>query len=324
MTKKGIVSLFIALPLLAVYQAAWPIVEDFGGSLSADWTLYGNAKHDTANGWIRLTSDSPYEAGSVFYNQPFDIGTLKAQFDIYMGDHDGADGIVFELVMEPGLGEGGGHMGFWHLNGYGVEFDSYDGHDDLPGPDSENHVGISSSGSFGDEAIWINSDILEMENDTWFHVEILFESGHLRMWMSNDDIGYPRTQVIDHTIDGWTDYEAYLGLTAATGGANNRHAVDNFAITACEPCALAWAGRDRWVRPGGTVTLDGSGSAAGIRLLFIRAALHSVLILPYYIITTPRSRIFCECEFAPTPPSLPNIPKTASVPATPKNKLRNR
>jgi len=80
------------------------------------------------------------------------------------------------------------------------------------------------------------------------------------MWMSNESVGWEREPVIDYTIPDWTDYDAYLGFTAATGGLTNLHAVDNFSLNTKPP-------PDQKISisvPGGAVTLTwtpfGSGS----------------------------------------------------------------
>jgi len=215
-------------------EAAYLGLEDFDCPLDArKWLLFGGASHDAANGWVVLTPDTYGRDGSIFYTYPFRTTRFLVEFDVYCGEHEGGDGIVFAFVRQPGVGRGGGWLGFLSgLDGYGVEFDTYNTWDGpTPGPESENHVGISRAEPEGPgEALTIKDLRHDLENDTWFHAEVLFDRGRLQMWMENDSIGWERTRVIDYTVNSWEDYEAYFGFTAATGGACNLHAVDNFGI----------------------------------------------------------------------------------------------
>jgi hypothetical protein len=252
--SKRFLGLFTIAFLVMVPYAAWATGWDFT-EMPADWTMYGNALHDSGNGWIQLTSDAAagYEAGAVFYNVPMNTATWKAEFDIYCGANDGgADGATFAWVTSPGVGTNGGQMGFLAgLDGYCIEFDNYAGNDSLPGPaDTENHVGVSRTGETF--ALW---DLpYDLENNTWFHARVAFESGHVQMWMSNDSVGWAEELVIDYTIPDWADYDAYFGFTAATGGAVNVHAVDNVIFGVPTD-----AGPDQWVQGGTEVTLTGTG-----------------------------------------------------------------
>jgi len=244
------------LAITGYSPATWSVVEDFNDALSSEWVFFGSATHDLADGRIALTADAGDQAGAVFHNRALTTTSFTAEFDVYCGGSDGGDGLVLAFVKAPGLGVGGGQMGFLTgLDGYGVEFDTYNGHDAVRGPESENHVGVSRAAPVGSNAecleIW--NLPYDLENDTWFHVEIVFESGHIQTWMSNATVGWARTQVIDYTIQGWADYDAYFGFTAATGALFNLHAIDNFSLeTQVSPS-------DRKLSisaPGGAVTLS--------------------------------------------------------------------
>ncbi len=215
--------------------------EDFTEALDpSEWQLYGDATHDLDHGWIQLTPDEQSHASSIFYLRPINTVSFTATFDVYLGDHDGGDGLVFAFVKEPGLGQGGGQMGFLTgLDGYGIEFDTYAGRDATPGnqPDTENHVGVSKAepGTTWDKgfAFYQNDSLpYDLENDTWFSAEVYFRSGHVWMWMWNDSVGWERELVIDYVIPDWQDYDAYLGFTATTGGVSNRQLVDNVTFAA--------------------------------------------------------------------------------------------
>jgi len=260
---KRFFGLLGVLCLMVVPYAAWSVQDSFDEFDEELWTLYGNASH--TDGYIQLVPNAATQAGALFYNQPWNTSEgFLAEFDFFLGDHDGADGMTFAWVTAPGVGSAGGQMGFLTgLDGYCVEFDNYDGNDSV-GTDAENHVGVSSAGSFGQAILLVQTDDLlgnaipDMESNSWWHAEILFEYGQVQMWMSNDSLGYERTQVMDYTIEDWEDYDAYFGFTAATGDATNEHAIDNLDLDT--PGTNARAGDDQWVYGGDTVTLDGTGS----------------------------------------------------------------
>jgi hypothetical protein len=243
---KPICDLVVFLFALGVSWAAVCVTEDFNTSLDpSDWRLYGSATHFLSKngGYIQLTPDENDQVSSIFYLKPINTGHFTATFDVYLGSHDGADGVVFAFVEKPGIGLGGGQMGFLTgLEGYGIEFDTYGARSGTPGnqPDTENHVGVSMAEpgtSPGKGFAFYQNDNLpyDLENGTWFSAEVEFRSGHVLMWMWNNSVGWTRALVIDYVIPGWKDYDAYLGFTAATGEATNRQLVDNVTFSALTP-----------------------------------------------------------------------------------------
>jgi hypothetical protein len=252
--------------IVAVHGAAWSLVENFNNPPDARWTLYGNATYQSdtlagQTGYIQLTPNVDYQTGAIFFTaETFSTAKFDAEFDIYLGAATGgADGAVFAFVRAPGVGDGGGQMGFLTgLDGYGIEFDTYPGKDDTAGPEPDgNHIGVSRAAPVRANAAALEAWTLPhpLENDSWYHVEVLFESGTVNVWMSNTTIPWARTQVItNYVIPDWVDYDAYFGVTGATGGAINVHAVTNFALN-----KGATAPSDFRVYGGDLVTLTGSG-----------------------------------------------------------------
>ena len=218
------------------------VTQDFDSTLDpSEWMLYGDATHflTKTGGYIVLTPDENDKVSSIFYFKPINTAHFTASFDVYLGNHNGADGLVFAFVKEPGVGLHGGQMGFLTgLDGYGIEFDTYAARSGTPGnqPDTENHVGVSMAepgATAGQGFAFYQNDNLphDLENGTWFSAEVDFRSGHVLMWMWNNSVHWPRQLVIDYVIPDWKDFDAYLGFTAATGGATNRQLVDNVTFT---------------------------------------------------------------------------------------------
>ena len=211
-----------------------------------------------------LTDAAADQIGSVFWWEPLRADVFSVSFDLWIGDGSGADGMTFAWVRGPELlGGGGGSLGFYGLDGYAIKFDTYSGGD----PEPENYVAIvegsqssSSTGFAYDATIPDLEDAFDATGNypAPYHVDIEFSNGRVEMWMENQTSApsMSRTKVFDFTIPGYVAFDAYFGFTAATGGADNIHAIDSIVIQ-----KGADAGSDQRVDSGTTVTLSGSGFA---------------------------------------------------------------
>ncbi|MDP2898087.1 MAG: hypothetical protein Q8Q12_16250, partial [bacterium] len=241
------------------------IQEDFSTAPDpAEWILNGTATWDPEYQALFLTDAAADMIGSIFWWEPLRADVFSVSFDIWIGDGSGADGMTFAWVEGPELlGGGGGSLGFYGLNGYGIKFDTYSGGDTEP----ENYVAIveasqssSSTGFAYDDTIPEMEDIFDASGaiPAPYHVDVEFSNGRVEMWMENSTAAaqMDRTKVFDFTIPGYAPFDAYFGFTGATGGADNIHAIDNVVIR-----QAASAGPDQRVDSGTTVTLSGSGFA---------------------------------------------------------------
>jgi hypothetical protein len=225
----------------------------------AKWTLSGNAIWDPATQAIILTGPQLIQAGSIFWSEQLSAEAFAASFDLWIGGGSGADGMTFAWVNGPDLlGQLGGGLGFYGLDGYGVKFDTFS----LVRGEPENYMAIVEgnqdplSGGFAS-----NDTIHEMEDTVNaggdpapFRVEIVFDSGHLETWMSNPTATspMPRTKVLDAFIPGYAPSGAFFGFTAATALLTNYHAIDNVVIEIMEkPGPTEFAVVDVHPTPGG-------------------------------------------------------------------------
>jgi hypothetical protein len=263
---SGLVGLTAILLLAGAQMAAMAtVVERFDVSPDlGKWAVSGFAAWDATYQAMFLTDAVDSQTGSIFWSEKMSGQRFSVAFDFWIGGGEGADGMTFAWVRGPTLlGGGGGAMGFDGLDGYGVRFDTYSGGATEP----ENYVAISEVTPSARTDLTTNATIPEMEDSGTsgglpapFHVIIQFNEGHLQMWMSNPTMAtpMPETLIFDYTISGYVPYDAYFGFTAATGGDNNVHAVDNIEIN-----KGAYAGEDQIAWAGDAVTLDGSGSSGG-------------------------------------------------------------
>jgi len=215
--KKFLVILCITVLVFCVPGIAGALTYDFNSGL-AGFYYYGNTSWDGSS--ARLTIPEINRKGSMFLTDAFYADSFSASFDFYIGDGTGADGLTFAWVESPGLGIGGGNLGFEEgLSGYMVEFDTYDNGGWEPTDFRENHIAVSNTVTSYLAANTVA--VPEMENTGWHHVDVIFNSGNIDVFM--DYIKY-----IDYTIADYTAFNAYFGFTAATGGATNYHLIDNF------------------------------------------------------------------------------------------------
>ncbi|MBI1930669.1 hypothetical protein HYR99_41285 [Candidatus Poribacteria bacterium] len=227
-----LLAIYISAPALAIRV----IDEDFN-ELTLSFSFNGSAFQDTTPGNVRLTQSSEWQAGSLFFNTPFQVSAFRARFDFWTGGGAGEDnngeGLTFAVldaaVSGPAsLGGNGSGLGYEGLSGLAIEFDTWNsGQIDQ---ESENHVGVDINGSVA--SIFINSSYIpELENSPdVFNVIISFQNGNIKVFLRNRQISYPWTKVVDFTIPGFVPYRGYFGFTAATGGATNVHEIDNFSL----------------------------------------------------------------------------------------------
>ncbi len=222
--KMKLLSLAILVCSLFFVNAAYAILYDFDAGTSG-FTTFGNAM--PYSGSVQLTAPVQGQTGSIFLNTTLNATNFNASFDFKIGEINnpyGADGITFAWVTAPGLGAGGGNLGFEGLDGYLVEFDTYWNNFD-PGTDSglqdTNHTAVATTVS---SPFVYNTSLPEMEDNTWRHVDIAFNNGLIQVQM--DGIEY-----INYSIGGYVGFDAYFGFTGSTGASYSRHLIDNFDIT---------------------------------------------------------------------------------------------
>jgi len=229
--KKTSFLLVVIFLAIALATNAHALSYDFDSGLDG-FFKYGSASYVPQ--YARLTQPLYNQRGSIFLNTALDATAFNASFDFYIGGGSGADGLTFAWVQTPGLGSAGGYLGFQGLSGYMVEFDTYDNGGWEPSGFGENHIAVSNTVTTYLAANTIA--VPEMEDTGWHHVDIAFDNGDIEVYM--DSVKY-----VDATIAGYTGFGAYFGFTAATGGANNYHQIDNFSINPIpEPATMLLLG----------------------------------------------------------------------------------
>ena len=203
-----------------------------------NWHLEGNAQWDSEQGVMQLTDTGHFRMGSAFENTTeVNASDVSIEFYFYIGDGTGADGLSLTALdtarMTQYLGGNGCGIGYGgdmyctgghRLPGWAIEVDTwYNGGNVDPTP--LDHVMFSFSDS--NETLW--APLPEMEDTGWHKMTVVVSAPHV--YVAIDDVAY-----IDDDISGNFDFNAYVGFTAATGGATNNHLIESLMVTSyvCE------------------------------------------------------------------------------------------
>ncbi|MBX0291803.1 T9SS type A sorting domain-containing protein [Hymenobacter sp. HSC-4F20] len=203
----------------------------------------GNATTSTTcSGGYTLTPDAGNQAGSVWRLQQITLAkSFVFNFNVYLGNHDGGDGMVFALQRNANgvnaLGGGGQNMGMAAISpSISVEFDTYDNGSGI-GDISADHLAIIKNGDFAEPqtftgasgattstpaAVNASGTALDIENNTYYPVRVTWNvnTKTLQVYF-NGALRATYTEDIVNTIFGKNPL-VYWGFTASTGGATNK------------------------------------------------------------------------------------------------------
>jgi hypothetical protein len=239
-----------------------------GKTINADcnkidaFTSNNNAYQNDEAGFI-ITKNTTSQSGSVWNNFKIDLTqNFTIEFDIYMGNHEGADGIVFAMQgLCTSAGTNGSELGFGGIsNSIGVEFDTYqNGGWSDPAAD---HIAIISGGSV-DHVAATNLDgpvdVSNLEDGIWRSVIV--------EWIYNDAasqtmrVSFDGTPQLTYTDDIITNYlggsdETFWGFTGSTGAEYNLQKV---RITSYPSNSTELT--DITIDPGNSVNVEVAGGA---------------------------------------------------------------
>jgi len=221
-------------------------LQGFPNISTAGWNLTGAAAIGDTGGdtdsdpnELILTQNVGTSSGGIFYSQPIDLSTCyqwNVEFDFRMFDGNAADGIAFCFLDVPPTGfVNGGGMGIPEFaNGIKVVFDTWDN-----GCGANPEIQIYNGIGYNECSVGI--------------VKVTNTAGNLNFLRSNNynqaEINY-NNGIISVSVNGtlWlsttytVSFVGYMGFTASTGGANDRHSIKNATIYA--DVALSSAGPD--------------------------------------------------------------------------------
>jgi hypothetical protein len=203
--------------------------------VAGGWQLNGVATLNTTASPpnLELTPATNWLVGSAFYPTPVPGVGVSATFDAFLGSSSGsgADGMTFTLadasVTQPtALGNNGGGEGFSGITGIAVSLDTWMNTADP----SNNFVGIATTNTSQQQLNYVatNTSIPALRNAVHNFVVTTSSTG-ITVLMDG-------TQVLNYatTLPPFV----LIGFTAATGGFNDVHEVQNVSITTGTPPAV--------------------------------------------------------------------------------------
>ncbi|MEN0006374.1 MAG: OmpA family protein [Bacteroidota bacterium] len=183
----------------------------------------------TGNNCFQLTPDRNWTSGSVWHKKAIDLNApFEMEVDLMLGckDADGADGIVF--VFHPNfnkmgfMGEG---MGFAGLRpSLGIEIDTWQNHH-LEDP-SFDHLALLQNGSMNHfYSLTPPEKIPNIEDCRTHTMKVKWLPSITTFTIFIDDRLYLnyKGDIVNRIFRG--NAKVYWGVTAATGGFNNKHAL---------------------------------------------------------------------------------------------------
>jgi hypothetical protein len=187
------------------------------------WQLNGTAL--ISGSALQLTStSSTLQSGSAFWPSAVDPRTMTVDFDAFIGDGTGADGMTFTIqnasatgASPTKLGVRGGGLGFSGIAGFAVALVEYR---NSVNP-SNNFAGITDGPVSGSTDLlrWIaTANLVPRLQGQTNHVRVTTGGGVLTVAVNG-------TQVLSQALA--LPASAYVGFTGGTGSLTNRHAVSN-------------------------------------------------------------------------------------------------
>ncbi|MBM3214625.1 choice-of-anchor C family protein [Candidatus Poribacteria bacterium] len=186
----------------------------------------------TSGGYLRLTQPANWQVGAAWSTTKLPVaGGFESRFRFRITDFGdrGADGLAFVIQnSEPfALGDLGGGIGYSGIaNSLAVEFDTWD-NSDFPDPD-DNHISLHTARIKVNRtdhayALASTSDIPRLASGATHTVLVRYAPGSFQVFL-NDltkpilsvPLRLPDTLFLDHG-------SAWVGFTAATGGAHESH-----------------------------------------------------------------------------------------------------
>ncbi len=222
---------FLAPLYLANAQGLIDFQDDFSNNPNTNgkWQVYrydNNSSFEAfwnsvEENWY-LTKNSGSKAAAVFANYSLNTRKWKVEFDMKIGGGNSGDGMTFMFYKNKnmyGKPDAGGDLGFTvngqSVTGYGIEFDTYRG-DDPPTP----HIALIKNNV---TTHLTYNEISGFRDNNFHNIVINFDHGNILVMLDG-------VQVLDYSISNVNYNFSGVGFSAATGGNNDNHIIDNFKL----------------------------------------------------------------------------------------------
>jgi len=192
------------------------------------WQLNGSSALSGSE--LVLTPATAGQAGSAFWPQTIDPRTITVEYDESITGGTGADGLAL-VIADPSkgakatsLGVGGGGLGFSGIPGLAVALDEYKNNVNP----SANFTGITDGpiATATNELHWLaTANLTAVLQGATHHIKVTTAGGTL-------SVAVDGTPVLSQAVT--LPPSAFLGFSAGTGGATNRHAISHLVVSSGE------------------------------------------------------------------------------------------
>lgn len=212
-------------------------------SFAAGAPLVTNGNASITGGRLQLTPNLTGQRGSAFYNQAIALDAdvsfnTRFSFDLD-GGSGGADGFTFVLQNTSAgvnmLGAGGGSLGYdaSGARSLAIKFDTWQNGIDP----NANHVALLRDGTQSSFLAVNANPGLDLNSGSVVNAWVDYNgaNNNLQLFLSNGTTK-PGTSVLSTTVDlvSVLGDRAFVGFTAATGGARNLHAITNWQFSSTD------------------------------------------------------------------------------------------
>lgn len=192
-------------------------------AVPSGWLLQGSAVIDTQEKRVQLTNDVEDRAGSAFAVTPVPVSYFEAQWKYYIGGGGGGHGLAFVLAKAGAVTElapkgTGNTIGYQGMTGYALEFDSEAGG---TGDPDGNHVAWVKAAT--GQHLAVAASPLPISCGCERQAKVRYDGTKLTVTLDT-------TVVLDGPIGELTPDTYYVGFTAATGAAEDVHAIRDFKL----------------------------------------------------------------------------------------------
>ena len=213
-----------------------PIIDYVDFADTSQLNLNGNAIQ--VGNALRLTPAAKNQQGSAFYERPLAVDSntsFETQFQFKLGDGAvGSDGFTFMLQNSlqglNALGDKGGGLGYRDIaQSLAIEFDTFKNGTDI----NNNHIAILRDGNL-DNALATIAVPFDLNDGSLRNVWVNYDgnSDLLEVFLA-DTLVKPESALLALDIDlaSVVGDQAFIGFSAATGGAFDNHDLNNWEFT---------------------------------------------------------------------------------------------
>jgi hypothetical protein len=212
-------------------ELSWDRSETFDSTFDDSlFAMDGTAYVDETTQELVLTDNVAWSAGAIYLRAPILLQRFHVAVEFHIDLGTGADGMAIVAATgadpEDMLGRTGEQLGVGAIpgvTGFAIEVDV---HSNASRSDpSADHIALVSLPDY--EHVGTPAEVDDLETGEPHELVVDFDEGIV-------EVSLDGTVVLTETVPDWVEFEGYLGATAATGSAYDRHVLGRWdVLTGC-------------------------------------------------------------------------------------------